>query len=242
MKKFSIFSVFFIFLGVLTCVSTGYFFSSIILSSNIFQFANVITTEKQVFYGLSMMSSAQKDEVETEVKSLQSQNGGGVIFEKDERFYLLASAYENRPDAEKVLKNLNLDGLEIVEIECEKMSIEGNFSSDEKTILSLCLKSKTELFKSLYDVAISLDTNLIDVKKAKLDCNNIFSKHIENKTNLEILFKNNSKEIENLKLQMSKFENILSNLIAENYSSASQTFSSLIKESYLKILTSTLTS
>ncbi len=238
MKKFSVLSFFMLVLGICTCISCGYLISTYIVSSNLFQYASTVECEEQTVYAISMATSENSDELKAQKTQLQAQNGAGYIFEQDDKFYLLASVYENVNDAEKVKDNLKNQGYEseILNITLEKNKIEGNFSNEEKGILETSLKSNFDVFKSLYDVAISLDTNVFDLTKAKLECNTIFSNHVSTKTNLETFFKNQTSEIKTLQQNLDETNDNLSNLISENYENRSQTFSSLIKQTYCKIL------
>ncbi len=237
MKKFSILSLLIICIGALACVSCAYLISTAILSSNLL--TNVITVnDKQNVYAISMKNSESKEDLQKD--ELQTQNGAGYIYEKEDKFYLLASVYANKSDAEKVKNNLKDTGIEceILTINLEYESIDGNFTAEEKNILTNCLKAKYTAFESLYDIAISLDTKVFDKTKAKLECNKVFSNHISTKTNFETFFEKdlNKSTFKNLDDALKTTENHLSNLISENMDSTNQSFSSLIKLTYCKIL------
>ena len=236
MKKKSIFSISFIILTILTCISCGYLFSSMLLSTSIF--ASTITSEKQSIYLISMANSQTEAELENLKQDLQRQNGGGVIFKNDKKYYLIASAYENSTDADKVQKNLSKQNIqsEIISIDFPVEKIEGNFSNDEKNILQTALRCKFDIFRSLYDISISIDTQVFDIKRAKLECSNVFSKLLETKTNLESFFKNSTPEIVSLQTSLTNFYEYLNDLVNENLDTNNQAFSSLIKMTYLKIL------
>ena len=136
--------------------------------------------------------------------------------------------------------NLETSGVsaEILKIELSEIKIKGNFSTERKEILNKCLRADFDTFKALYDVAISLDTNVFDKTKAKLQCNNIFSNHISTKTNFQTFFKEelNNETFKRINENLLSTENILSNLISEIFQNPNQTFSSLIKLSYCQIL------
>ncbi len=183
-----------------------------------------------------MASNESAQQLESLSASLQAQNGAGFVCQLDNKFHLIASIYENKADAEHVKDNLQNQGTasEIVTVKTSQIKLEGNFSGEEKTVLNDCLKAKYQTFKKLYDVAISLDTAVLDTTKAKLECNNIYSGFVTTKANFETMFGNKdlqiiSKELESIQSQLSK-------LIAEDYVCETQTFSSLIKLSYCKIL------
>ncbi len=225
--------------GLCACVSCGYLISTAIVTSNLFQYSSVVSCDDQTVYAISMTSGTTEAELSSSKQELQTQNGAGYIYEKDDKFYLIASIYENFNDAELVKNNLQTSGVktEILTIVLEKSMVEGNFSADEKTILTNCLKSKIETFKNLYDVAISLDTNVFDKTKAKLECNTIYSENVSTKANFDTFFKqSNNTSLQSLQSTLTATNNCLSNLISENYDTTTQTFSSLIKQTYCKIL------
>lgn len=239
MKKFSVLSFFIFVIGIFSCISCGYLISTAIVTSNLFQYTSVVTYDSQNLYAISMANSTSKNDLTSQKEILQSQNGAGYIYEKDGNFYLIASIYENYNDAELVKNNLKTNGIEseILTITLDTIQIEGNFSNDEKTMLSNSIKSTVETFKSLYDVAISLDTSVFDKTKAKLECNTIYSNNVSIKANFDTYFKDtNNADLKNLQTILSNTNYFLSNLISENYDSSSQTFSSLIKQTYCEIL------
>lgn len=237
MKKFSIISLLIVLLGIFCCVSCGYLLSSAIIIN--LQSTATLTNAEQTVYAISTYSSKSLDEVKAQVVNLQKDGGAGFVYEYKDEYRLIASIYENLPDAEKVKKNFETTGknVEILSITLASTKIEGNFESDEKSILQLCLKARIENYKSLYDVAISLDTNVFDESKAKIECNNIFSNHISKKTNFETFFKNASTSaLKSLEKQLKNSYDALQNLVDEKYENQSQTYSSLIKLTYCKIL------
>ena len=163
MKKLSFLSAIIFFVGVLLCVSCGYLLSNVIITSSLFSFSNSLYLEDQTIYAIYMDKSTDKESLLDSKPSLQQQNGAGFIYESEENFYLLASLYDNINDAELVKNNLKSKGFdnEILSIRIPSIKIEGYFSNEEKDILSNCLKAKYNTFKSLYEVAISLDIHFL---------------------------------------------------------------------------------
>ena len=236
MKKFSL--IMFI-VCVCLCISCGQLISTMILST--FGYTSTISVQPTTIYALSLQKNEHQSAVEDFKIQLQSQNGAGFVYEKDNCFYLISSLYENINDAELVKNNLKNNGVdsEILKITLESQTIEGNFSSDEKTVLNNAFKATYETYKKMYDLAISLDTNLIDKSKAKLNASEIYSNLVALKTNFETIFNQKSEQLETLKNHLSYACEVLSNLVSEQYETQNQTFSSLIKLSYCKILLNT---
>ncbi len=239
MKKFSVLSFFIFVVAICSCISCGYLISTAIVTSSLFQYTSVVSSDSQNLYAISMASSTSENDLTAQKENLQSQNGAGYIYEKDEKFYLLASIYENYNDAELVKNNLKTNGIEaeILTITLDTIQIEGNFTADEKTMLSNGIKSSVETFKNLYDVAISLDTSVFDKTKAKIECNTIYSNNVSIKANFDTYFKDTKDDnLKKLQSTLTRTNDYLSNLISENYDTQTQTFSSLIKQTYCQIL------
>lgn len=240
MKNFSLLSLLIVVLGICACISCGYLLSTALVATNLFQHTAVVASEEQTVYGVSLANSTEKEELASKIIPLQAQNGAGYVFEQNGKFFLVSSIYENLNDAELVKNNLQASGTEceVVSIGLSTISVEGNFSNDEKNILTNCLKAKMDIFKKLYDVSISLDTNLLDETKAKLECNSIYSFAVTTKANFDTCFgtQTNNVSLNNLQQLLEKTNTTLENLINENYDNDNQTFSSLIKLSYCQIL------
>lgn len=239
MKKFSILSLTICILGLAVCISCSWFFSSAILSATFSTSTSKVSFEKQSLYAICINKSQNPIQLDEAKTTLQSQNGAGFVLEKDHQYLLLASLYQNQADAEKVKSNLLASGTTcwVEKLSISSKSISGNFTNQQKDILAQCLKINFQIFKDLYDVAISLDTKVFDKPKAKLECNNIFAKLVSAKTNFETFFEKDLSKtaFKNIKSTLDKTENCLSNLIGENFENAEQTFSSLIKLTYFKI-------
>lgn len=239
MKKFSVLSFFIFVVAICSCISCGYLISTAIVTSSLFQYTSVVSSDSQNLYAISMTNSTSENDLTSQKENLQSQNGAGYIYEKDGNFYLIASIYENYNDAELVKNNLKTNGIEaeILTITLDTIQIEGNFTADEKTMLSNGIKSSVETFKKLYDVAISLDTSVFDKTKAKIECNTIYSNNVSIKANFDTYFKDTKDDnLKKLQSTLTKTNDYLSNLISENYDTQTQTFSSLIKQTYCEIL------
>lgn len=233
MKKFSAFSIILLILFVPVCVFVANILSNVFLLC--YSYSD-FETQKAIVYSISLYEDEKEDNVQKLKQEVQKQNGAGYVLKFQDKFYLIASVYENETDAEKVKKNLknnNVDA-EVLKIEIPNYVLNGNFSSKEKEVLSNAGNCGLEIFKSLYDVAVSLDTNVTTENDAKLSCNQIYSNFVSIKTNFSTLFKN-SKKTDNIATKLEQIEKTLKNLIDEK-KEENQTFSSLIKLSYCKIL------
>ena len=237
MKKFPYFTTFAVTLSVLLCVSIGYFISTCIVSTNLFQLTKKVESAQTSYYALSIFSSDSEEDLNAVKSEFQNKNCAGYIFKSD-KFYLVASVYKNINDAELVKNNLNVNGYnaEVIKINIPTFYLEGNFSSQEEEILRLALNCKDKIFENLYDISISLDTQIISETEAKLKVNETYSSFETTKNNFETIFKSSHlNDIEKLRDEIERVEEILENLTKENLEE-NQTYSSLIKITYCKIL------
>ena len=234
MKKISILTLFVLIFGFLSSISCGYLISSAVVSS--FGYTSNITTQQQYLYAISIVQPNSTEISREYIESLQSQNGAGYVYRFENKQHLISSIYENINDAELVKNNISTSGIacDIITISLPPKSIEGNFSTDEKTTLENALNCDLNIFKKLYDIAISLDTGIYDTTKAKLLCNAVYSECISAKSNIETLFK--GAQANNLKSDLDETSKHLFDLKNENYQTKNQTFSSLIKQTYCKII------
>lgn len=242
MKKFSFLSFFIVVVAFAISLSLASIFSSIFLLTTSLT-SQTIFFEGSTYYAISLAKNENSEELLQQKVQLQSQDGAGFLYEKDGVFYLLSNLYDNRSDAELVKTKLETNGIagEIVTTTFSENCIEGNFNSNEKMVLNECMKSSRTLYKNLYDVAVSLDTSLYDISKAKLECNKIFSTSVSAKKNFETFFmekiKNNEKNsFSQIYKTLERNEEFLESLINETLDSGAQTYSSLIKLTYCKIL------
>ena len=239
MKKFSPLTFFIIIIGFCVAVSCGSLLSNALISTGIITNMEISTPQCN-FFAISTANCQKSEDLNEQKNFLQQNTGAGYVKQLNETFYLLSGVYANKADAELVKNNLSQNiECEILTIAFPKIKIDGNFNSNERLVLSNCVNSQTSIYTALYDVAISLDTGVFDLEKAKLQCNTIYSNSISTKANFETFFKNKTEKNDDLKQLYEILQNnekCLSNLVSEQYESENQTFSSLIKLTYCKIL------
>ena len=234
MKKFPYFTTFFAFLTLILCVSVGYLISTLVVTTNLFQTTSKVESQNLTYYLLSIYQSENKDECETLKSEFQNKGCAGYIYEDNNTFYIIASIYDNVNDAELVKSSLKVDGYnaEILSYSLDNLSLEGNFSSKEQQVIKECLQIRYTTYKSLYDISISLDTNVYDEITARLNVNEIYSDFLTTKNNFETLFsENQSVNISSIR----EIFNIISTEL-ENLTNSKDDFSNKVKLAYCNIL------
>ncbi|MEG1751783.1 MAG: SPOR domain-containing protein [Clostridia bacterium] len=159
------------------------------------------------------------------------QNASGFIWKHDGNFMVFASAYENVSDAEKVLAKISEkhETALIFKIELLQLVLTGNFSSNEKEVLSKSLSLFKLCFSKLLDITISLDTKISSPIECLLRINELKSDVSKIKSDLTTIFlKNSTVELLSLKSNIAMLEKKVGLLAkAENYEN--QFFSQQIK-------------
>lgn len=168
----------------------------------------------------------------------QKLGAGGYIWKNGDYFYIVASAYLNKNDADLVqtnLKNSDID-CEIFSVNFKGLSVCGSFSSLEKKVLQKALNISFQSYQNLFDASISLDTGVYNSSAAKIAVNAVQVAINSAITDFETLFKNSENEA------LQKIETMLNGLKKTSSSLASgklandQTYSSFIKYHYIEIL------
>lgn len=237
-KKIKFFSIFFMIISFALCISLAGVFSSLITVGG---FSNITSGDAKssgfVVYAVSLYKTQTKAQAREMSEVTMRKNGAGYIYQDDEAFYVFASCYENKADAEKVVSNLkeNEVSSSIKDLQFNEILLKSKMTEQEKTVLIKALSSFKNLYKKLYDLSVSIDTKLLTEIQAKVLLNDIISEQSKVQTNFETIF--NSKLTSTLleiKLSLSNISNILNNLA--DFSSLDIPYTSQVKNTYFQVL------
>ncbi len=216
-KKFKLFGICVIILSIGLSFVLADLFSSLITVGN-FAFLTTQTTKcnSYTIYAVSIEKALSMTQAKDKVESVVQKNGAGFIYSKDNVYYVLASGYENKSDAEKVVEHLSDSGVssEIVEIKVDKIEIDMNLSTNEKTTMSESINLFKNTYKTLYDISISLDTAVKSKSECKLLLNDLKANVLKTQSNFDTQFnsKLNSKLL-SIKLQINELTTTIQTLI-----------------------------
>ena len=219
------------------CLSFAELFSSLITTSGL---SAVKDGEvKQSAFNLYAICLYQTDTqtLATENATLAKRQGGAGYIWQGDKFYVLASCYENEEDAKKVQQNLqeNDTTCEIIKLSFDALSISTTSTGQEKNILTESVQCYKNLYKQLYDLSVSIDTELLTDIQAKVSLSDITSNFKRTKSNFSALFNSQlTASILELKLSLESVEVILDELA--DYSSTETPYTSVVKYAYFEIL------
>ncbi len=227
-----IFSLLFCVVAIGLTLTLADFFSSLITVGG-FTFTNSdITISKYNLYAVSTASATTTAMSEQLADTCKKQGGAGYIYISDNSYYVLASMYENKADAEKVISNLKESNVSanLIEIEIKPISFANSLESQEKTALENAVNIFKTCYKKLYDISISLDTGVINEVNARLAINELASEIKTTSNNFNTLFDSKlSSNILNIKLKHTELLEVIDKIINPT---ASIPYTSQIKNSY----------
>ena len=237
-KSSKISVIFILVLCFALCISFAELFSSLIAVGGFSAISNSdIKQNEFCVYAVYAYKTETKATALNMSEIVMKKNGAGFIEQDDNAYYVYLAAYENENDAKKVQENLkdSEQTSEIKKISFPEISFKAQTSSQEKTALNSAVCSYLNMYKKLYDLSVSVDTNLYTELEAKNLLKDIVNEFEKIKSNFENNF--NSKltsSILSLKLSLNNVSEILKNL--SEYSSTTIPYSAKIKNCYFEIL------
>lgn len=236
--KIKVFSLLTMIVCLALCISLAGVFSTLITVGG---FSNITSSDLKCsafcVYAISLNKTSTKVQARELSEITMRKNGAGYIYQGEDAFYVFASCYENKADAENVVKNLKENGTtsEIIELIFEEIIIKSELTTQEKTTLNKALSCYKNLFKKLYDLSVSIDTKLLSEIESKVLLGDITSEQQKVKTNFETVFNPKlSSSLLEIKLSLLSVESILNNLA--DFSSETIPYTSQVKNAYFSIL------
>lgn len=159
---------------------------------------NLSSTPSFCLYCVSTAKSQLESEAVTLGKDNMKSGGGGYVWKKENYFYVISSAYENKNDAMLVsadLENNNVKN-EVVEFQFDLINLSSPINSPEaKSTFNAAINMFISAYKDLFDISVCLDTNIYDETNAFLEINRIQAKADEIMKNFHLVFKDCSSAI-----------------------------------------------
>lgn len=214
--------------------------SAIIPTSS--QMANNQSTPAFKLYFISLNKSQLEGSAFSLASDYQKLGAGGYAWKYEGYYHVVASCYEKENDAilvqNNIKVNLNLDS-EIFAVDFPSLTIDEENESENKKVLNKALKSFYNTYQTLFDIAISLDTNVYNEISARLAVNNCYSNFSSICANFDTIFGDKEESCyQNILTYLQKGQQILQALCSAKPVNNGQTYSSLIKYRYLQILSS----
>ena len=229
-----IFATLVLLLSFAFCILCADLCSSIITVGSFSISGNGIKISSFDIYAISLSASASKVQAEESATTFKAQGSAGYVWNIDNTFNVLASAYLNESDAKKVSEKLTANNVNntVIKISFDEIAISGEFSSQERNILISSLNSFKTTYEKLYDASVSLDTQISNDIQTKIAIGNIKSEIVKIKSDFDSVF---TAKITNallqLKLKLGEIINILDKL-----SEKQNSLSAEIKYSYFDCL------
>ena len=232
------FSIAFISVILVVCLIVANYISLAILKTN--SSAENVSSNEFEIYMLSLSKSKIENEAKAVAEDYRKIGAGGFIWEKDDYFHIVSSAYANKNDAELVQNSIKINQKiesEIFSVKFKSYSINGSFNGEEKKVIQKTINACQNYYTSLYDIAISLDTGVYNEISAKLEVNNSAQTLATTYANFNTLYSNTpSSPYNDLNKLIEKAVKLSQKLSSGERISKEQTYSSLVKYRYIEIL------
>jgi len=238
-KKLNFLTIFVVLLCFGLAVSLAELFSSVITIGD-FAFLPSSQAKSGSFciYALAFYKTTDESSTSELAKKIQTKNGAGYIYNKDNVYYILASAYESENDAKKVLEKNETDEFtgEIIKIEVKEINLNMTLSGKEKIALSNSLSIFKKVYASLYDLSVSLDTEVKNQTECKLAISDLKSNVSKVQADFDAHFNGKlDKNLLNIKLKLSDLSKMLQELLEKDSDGIS--FSSKLKYDSIEAIT-----
>lgn len=230
-KKLNLLTIFVLILCFALAISLAELFSSVITIGDFaFLPSSQAKSSAYTVYAIAFYKTTDESSTTNLAKKLQIKNGAGYIFKKDNVFYILSSAYESENDAKKVLEKNETDEFsgEIIKIDVKEINFDITLSGKEKIAISNCFACFKNVYTTLYDLSVSLDTEVKNQTECKLAISNLKASISKIQSDFDTHFNSKlDKNLLNIKLKLSDLNNMLQNLLEQDSDGIS--FSSKLK-------------
>lgn len=201
--------------------------------------ADNICLPEQEIHLISLGKSQVENEAKTRAEDFMSLGSGGYVWKIDNYYHIISSAYTNKNDASLVQNNISINlslESELITLSLNQFSIKGNFNNESFKVLSDYLGATNNLYHSLFDIALSLDTGVSSEVGAKLSVNSTLNDFSTKIANFSTLFPNPNNNLLVLDKHCKEVFKVGQKLAQNQTVSEKQNYCSLIKYRYLEIL------
>ena len=237
-KSKKIYIIILLSVSLVACLIAANLFSLLIVKTN--NVAEKVSSTPFEIYFISLSKSQVKNESLALASEAQKENAAGFVFQNENYYYLIHSAYINKNDAQLVQNNLktkNDKDSELFSIKFDSFSVLGSFSADEIKVLSKTLNVFLDFYKEIYDISVSVDTNVYNEISARLAVNSSHNNLSKNIDNFSLLFSESTiPAIQTLANNLSLLKEISQSLCGGITLNSNQTSSSLLKYRYTQAL------
>ncbi len=223
---------------LIACLIVANYISIFIIKAN--NKSEEITNPEVEIHMLSLSKSKLEREAKTIAPDFQEIGAGGFIWKNGDYYHVVSSAYLNKNDAELVKNsikiNQNIDS-EIFTVKIPTYKINGSFNGEEKKVITKALQVSLTLYTSIYDIAVSVDTGVLNELSAKLSVNSTINSISTTYANFDTLYPNPIESpMKEIKAYLKNIIKVGKSLASDERENSSQVYSSHLKYRYLEAI------
>lgn len=159
-------------LAILICFAATLFATDYLSGENMLAFWSDDTRAERVYYMVSTQSAALSPELEAASMTIKGQGGAGYVY-KDDKYYLIAAAYSDRADAEKIAGGIS--GGSVLTVTADAPSLKWCPLTKRERLKDV-LGYADEVYAGLYALSAELDGGLCSEQEAKDKIASLYSK------------------------------------------------------------------
>lgn len=191
-------------------------FSGLLTVKTISNLSFKASTKTNKVYAISMLSSQSREVAVDYAEHIKQRLAAGYIFAKDNTFYVLASAYPKKEQAQSVKEKLIAGGenAEILEITLNSIALNMNLTDDANLILSNSLDLFYNSFITLLQISFKVDGASINSVQAKTEIKELFEGNLAQISKFNEQFKSNTNiKMAYIKIFLTRLNDSISSLL-----------------------------
>lgn len=142
---------------IVICFAVTFVLTELVGNGELLAFLSNRVSNNTTYYAISMSFFDNGSTAAISADELRQNGAGGFVISDNGGYYLVASVYANKTDAQKVKDRLSSKDVSIYEIVIGEPSLKWCASNELDTVVS-ALKYADTIYKQLYSISVSIDS------------------------------------------------------------------------------------
>ena len=123
----------------------------------IFSMNKYLIYNSKTYYAISLKQGESYQDISSDIDFVKLQDGAGYVYKKDNKYFLIASIYASKSDAEKVLDNVSNYDAQIVVIDFDRLILSSKYKNEQIKTLRYSLEMVDRFFETMNQIVVSYD-------------------------------------------------------------------------------------
>ena len=149
--------LFLLFISILAIFGGCLFLFSKVNMTSLLGLNNYSVYDGNQFFAVSLESGDSFSSVAENSNYVKLQDGAGYVYQKNNRYFLLAGVYKTNGDAQKVVDKISGYEAEVVEIKFDKLVLNSNYSAEQIKALRRGISMIDRFFDAVQEITVCFD-------------------------------------------------------------------------------------